>query len=495
MDRGLICINGMHLDAYHSAALATDGLVSRLPIAQETISSALAAACFKKIECIFTTWMSGVVSSDSILTCMVVEGRQSLRHPTVKWYMNTILMSALILTDIVLPANVARIEDFHSNLMGIINGQDDPYGDVSIQWYVANRRGIASEFGEEVSIICERLVLWLKLLRQIRLVDLDYPLMISFLKELNDLWSMELPTPVASDADLLIQPLMSNYLITGCIRRPVPIFDGLHIKDHWLTTINGIKSVFYAYSRETAFNALLPMLLKVSNAPEDRLSAVTRSLCFAALTRGNSVYGRLAPGVFAQRCFKFDRPDASCEQLLLDALQIALHSPSRQRRLLPKLISSIIERTLPGSAPFFPWAVSPAPITEQARSHILELARFLASYFVILGFGLDLYESFELPEAFWIISRLRRNSYLAIEHLRQGIYLYDQEELSTYDDNRMKHRWQSLWPLLDTDGSVLQTTLSKVLSSAPPRPLGSLSLPESSSLFSLYFEELLSSSI
>lgn len=87
------------------------------------------------------------------------------------------------------------------------------------------------------------------------------------------------------------------------------------------------------------------------------------------------IYGCLPASHFAQSEFG----DGRLTQLVNDSLQMACHSPARQRRLIPKWLQ-VVQR-------------------HPQAAKLRLLARWLAAWYVILGFHLELYEPYEYREA------------------------------------------------------------------------------------------------
>lgn len=405
MDRGLVNIDGVSLGMYRHGALQNGGLVSRLAIAQEHPPRDLVERMMRTLESLMTTWMSGAAAADTLLTCLMLEGRHLLTHPTIRWYADSLARCCLMLADIILPTNVARPEEFLPNLHSLIDGRGDCDGDAALKWYISNRRGISSEFGPQVGIHCERLALWLRLLRQIKVVDLDYALMMALVEELSELWTSMPPGDAAHPEELLLEPLMANYFATGCVRRPIPLLSSADVILAWQQMLRSLSTCFTNYTRRVTFAELIVCFLQISSHEHrHKLCAVTRALSFATLLKGNLFYGHLPPGVYAQVSLGLEKPESATEQLLLDALQIALHSPARQRRLLPKLITAIHDRTQVHSesisfSVYYSNNSAPKSYSDVSRQKLKGLTHWLSIYYILLGFHLTLFETYEIPEA------------------------------------------------------------------------------------------------
>lgn len=88
------------------------------------------------------------------------------------------------------------------------------------------------------------------------------------------------------------------------------------------------------------------------------------------------MYGYFPSSQYAHMYFG----DGAVERLVLDAIQIACHSTARQRRLIPKWLRAAQRHPRAG--------------------RLDHLARWMAAWYVALGFQLDLYEMFERHEAY-----------------------------------------------------------------------------------------------
>lgn len=413
MDRGLVKVKGMPLPVFRQHALWE--VLPCMPLAMAKLPMETFLGFAARLETLVIGWMSGASAADTLMTCLVLQRIEALQEPTLIWLVSSTLKTCIILGDIIVQTNVVRSDEFLPSLFGIVDRKRDPHGDASLQWFLTHQKDIKERMGLKVWSECRKVALWLKLIRMVTLVELDYVQMLEILGELERLAPNEVEP--LSNEQMLIEPLLSNMFTTGCIRRPFTLPTLKEASASWIDLIEKLTEAITMLARYPLFEDLSKFLLHFCSdettitpslvvdtvsltcndsgnhygSKGNRLTAVLRSLTFAIMIKGEEVYGRLAAGQFAQHSLGLDGPNLRVEQILLDVLQITCHSPARQRRLLPKLLQVIHEFEMNDDDKDY----------KRAKEALLVIARQLGVWYVILGFGLELYEAYEFPEAHW----------------------------------------------------------------------------------------------
>lgn len=432
-------IGGMSLALYRRHILTN--VLPYSPISAEVQRPSLILGFGNRLWSLMTAWMSGVSAADTLCTCLAIQRPEVLQNQFLSWSVMATLSSCLLLADVMAQTHVARNDEFLPTLYSLVDGRRDPQGEAAINWWRMNQEAILKQYGEEVWNMGNKIWRWLQLVRMVRINDLNYDQMMGILAELCNLYDYENAINVSSsieESEMFIEPKLANFFTTGCVRRIIPIPSVQETRDQWKCFLRNLTDIVRKVSEMPRFSRLLQTLLTASSESHP-LSAVQRSMTFSILSRGEStVYGRMAPGRFAMEAFGLIMPDRACEHLLIDALQIASHSPSRQRRLIPKLIHAVID------------AQNDAMMSEIAKQALFKMARYIGVWYVILGFHLKLYESYEVPEAHWYIMKLsegviRQSAQIKLEETKG---LAQRSVHSVYDCNRRTHRWRCLDTLL-----------------------------------------------
>lgn len=146
---------------------------------------------------------------------------------------------------------------------------------------------------------------------------------------------------------------------------------------------------------------------------------------------------------FTRQTLGLSRTDPWAMDLVNNTIRVSLMSIARQRRTIPKLLR--LFESYEGEA----WEM------------VTRMAWWWARWFVILGFRLELYEPYEIPEAHAALKLLAAQGSslyaLAEEQMEQSLPLARRSNLPAYDDHRRGQRWRCLSFLL---GQELKDALS-----------------------------------
>ncbi|PJF16467.1 hypothetical protein PSACC_03656 [Paramicrosporidium saccamoebae] len=419
MDRGLVRVNGMTLAAYRQYIL--ENVLPTSTVAAATLSPTTILGFVCRLRMLMTTWMTGASAADTLLTCLAIQRIDALRSPVLGWLVSTSLRCCLLLADVMAQVHVARNDEFLPSLYSLVDGRRDPLGEVSLQWFSMHQNDVRNRYGFGVWVECKRVSNWLKFLRLVRSADLDYPQMMELFAELDSL-PFSTVEPLTEE-EMFINPLLSNMFASGCVRRSIPLQNPNECNERWTLFVGEMYDIFAALAMKPSFSTILSKLL-VSSTLEGGLPAIKRSFTFAILLSGETIYGSIPVSKFALQTIAEE--DFTAGQLLFDCLQVACNSIPRQRRLIPKLLAAMHQRIM----------------------------NLFAVWFVIIGFHLELYESYEEPEAHFIIARLCRDWHAELHEFATHQLTITRVQASrtvipVYEDCRMEHRWRCLSTLLD----------------------------------------------
>jgi len=360
-------------------------------------------------------WLSGYSAADVLLPLIALHKHESIGDPVLRWMTLAVLQSAYIFGELSQRAYVLRPEDFSPRLHSILpSNLCTPVSvlEETLPWLEFNAESILEKKGKPILHLCQKLSAGLSLLVSLlqgRPIPLD-ALRIYFLDERDqrfspppaDSRSFTIPAVCVDEAstdllpsDIIEIPEISNHFSIGCVKRSVPI-DESFPKDRsaWVKLVLQLDRLYHRIEESRPrFEAVIPVLLDYA-LDDYNLSNVFSVLSYSLI-------------------FNLSQEDKHFDSGLVEILNVLCHRASRQRRLLSKYFENcptvcairIDSKRVSDRYPH---------VRVDARKW--SMTTFLAIWFVILGFHLNLYEPHEYREAHFLVSSLSELSLVEGRH-------------------------------------------------------------------------------
>lgn len=281
MDRGMIKIEGMTLSEYREHVL--ERVLPSSPLASVVLPSQMLLGVMRRLRHLTLNWMRGLSFADTVLTCLSIQRIWHLRDPILAWYVKATFYSCQMLSDLLIAAQVVRGDEYYTNLYGMADMRLDPNAESTLDWHNAQSVQIRCTHGTGVWSECQRLALWITLLRMLRLGLFDYEhikRLISQIRQLSFPLDAEI---IVTEREMLIEPLLANHFSSGCVRKPVELVDLETCETLFDKTLFKFEELLNFFSRRPLFKDLFVKTLAASTETLPHYSPILFTLIFVSL--------------------------------------------------------------------------------------------------------------------------------------------------------------------------------------------------------------------
>ena len=405
-----------------------------------------------RLQALILSCLDGRSAIDTLFTCLPLHYPDLVKNRLLKWIASVSLTNLAMIVDTISTMRIVRTDEFSPSIYSMVDPWRADCEELLEAWQKSHSTVSLSADNGSFSY---RPILFLlsfnNFLTMLINGHLDYAhmrvaLQTSVATIKNDPGD---PYQACSDEEMLIFPRLSNLYCTGCVRRPVELMGSKEVVVSWITFMSKLDDVVAFYETSPPIEKVLQLFLTLAGDLNTPLpfSAAFRSMMLALFWRGKLVYGTWSFPSFVQSSFTLSSPmeDPRVFGLLDQVLRVASHTLPRQRRMLPDLLNTLSMVPSLGS-----------------------LALYLAQWYVILGFGLELYSPYEASEAHWLLIRLcKTNSLLQMMATCLMQHHFAPPAFSVYEEQRIQHRWSPLIPYLGGEKSVLDTMFFELSTVAP----------------------------
>lgn len=280
MDRGLVRVEGMALDEYRDHIL--DMIIPASPLGTNPrLPDGKLLGYFQVLFQLHVSWLSGLSSASTLLTCLGLYRECSIADPRLRWMMEALRRAALLTADLVMQSNVARPDEFFSSLHGLVEDSSDKFTTRLIStWPMCFRKEIESTPIYEESF---RMYLWLRFLQLLKMGRLEYSTMLGLLESLMDspLGDVTATDLAIFEKELYIIPEVSNLYGVGCVRRGVGLKSFRECQLVWRLTVENLRSAISLYHSLASFWKVFSHLMRTFSSPAS--NPTLRSLCFVSM--------------------------------------------------------------------------------------------------------------------------------------------------------------------------------------------------------------------
>lgn len=433
MDRGLLQIEGMSVFAYYQHVI--DGLLPASSFASREPGRQFIRVFARRLSVLLASFLSGIPALDTLCVCVPLQAtRMIVRNASLRWLLWLVRRVAILTVETVARARVVRSDEFSvsSALIERWRGTADPT-DLSWREQMKIELEISDQQLGDLSPFYQLACFFERVLGLAEENDGARPYASHPYepetsetdegRRIEDEADLMLVRGYNDHEDFFIIPLLANVFCTGCVRRPVRWMEEGAAADVFRRFL---RKGWDAFKGEGSISrASLDEFLQMSTSEDLPLPPVIRSV--VAL-------------LYLPDPMAMSHVPAWSETVL----RLSLHTLARQRRMLPDLLRD--------------WS----RLRRSAQPKDSPVISFLAIWYVVLGFALDLYndgtvDGRELVEAHWIITALSqaedrhlfgRVHDVAIR-LQARTRPHQLIKYPVYDDHRMTRRWRPVLSLLE----------------------------------------------
>lgn len=448
MDRGMAKEEGVFVETFRTDFLARMAYV--LPLVMDDAPLKLTIQAMDELMALECTWYTGLVTfAETVLTCIPAQRPEFIENEPFRLYVLGTLRACQMIEGIVRQANICPPEEFFRNTFGTLPDVDEDE-ELSAPSLILALKACQKSYPEHVALgrRLRRIALWLSIIHAVysrspiirlgasldELLDLSLELLDDEHEEYTDEHKKE---------HFGIVPSVANCYLTGCPRTLAVIQPY-----NWKETITQFSNLVLSFKilsnmaeEDTPpFNELIEMLWKTPFHP------ILGSVLFLSLHENPSVK-IVAVHIEQAACAwlslpRFTRINVSpIQRFMMDLLQISCQSACVSQSNMHKLIRSIHDHLNR------PDVRKDLYVIDYLRwwKHVLSIRAILE------GFALELYELYELSEAFWALCKLYealdfgRKARFAL-HIAQTLAKDGKASEFLYRDCRFRQRWAHMLP-------------------------------------------------
>lgn len=417
MDRGLLRYHDMDLWSFRQLAR-----VELFPNSLYAVShppKEFIIAVGRHLERLFFTCLNDTPAMDTLGTALILQFPSVIRCDLLIYHLETMLQLAHTVGDIICKGVVVKPDEFAPSYFSLVEEYSDAFANA-----FPHHEGQFDEWPDQYGTdLCEQLKLFELVNKTLRtLLEWEENKISELAHRLGTLKEyLNTQSAILNDGntrkfdrekDLFIIPIMANVHTTGCVRRIAELLDTKTISNYLQEFIERLQRFINLVTLSPPYchNAIARQLIE--EASNTRLEG---PLPFHAMLRA-SYHIILSHNIFNQHSIQ---PFSYCPRVVGGTLHILCCSLSRQRRSIHNLLSL----------------------------HYTTDYRFLYLWYVLTGFGLDLYGPAEWIEAHWIVNHLAPSNSSLANRAHQLFMATPHPETqaaptSPYDVNRFEHRWE-----------------------------------------------------